>query len=887
MSGAVKRTSPPGKRRRTFWRSRSGRIVMAALIALGLFVFVWGCMALFFRVTAKKTAVSTGYAALPTVSFLWNDTPVNRSVVYANDIHMAFARESILPISGAGKVQAVISFPGEPEEKPQASWYVADTSGKEQTDEMPCEVTEYGGQSSNGSEFLMEFSVAEAMNAVKSPNPTGVGKVPAAEATLIIRISLGDKTVFAQTRLTRASQEEAQKRLNFVKGIQEKIWDTGHPESLSEYFEPDGEAAVNDLSHVTLHSSLQQISWNGLNTEKPSDVQWVVTDSNDVYTGLVAVYNMQTSRGDRTYRFRVREYFRVRSAQESAYLLDYDRRAQFCAGETGPLYTAQRVSLDVGDSDQNRNWIADPEGNYAAVVQADGVWQYSIRDQRFVRVYERPAYACGTENTIRLLGQNKDGTLVFSESGYESRGQKAGENGIRILVYDAESGVCEQKACVPFGFSAGVLQRMADVDIWYSISMEKVYARMGGYLYEVDLQRGDKKEGKPTVKLLSESLSKKTDQGYDLYTVDAAGGKLAYIADDGTLHVLTVEDGTEWVTKSSGTGQRVYPVGFIGEHLAVANVSDADKGKDFSQNNVEPAYEIGLYDENGALLQSYKPDGKWIVQAKTEQEMLHVRLAGRDGDVYTISGDDYITSNRTRKDAAVRIEHIKDEHLGKMSVLMVDSAAASEAGKAGTGSSPQKADSALPFVQASYEAVGTSIILQEEAKQFSETVTAEKYGLFYTGELKELTFSAADAVRNADANGGVVTGADGSLFWERGNRDLSYMIDANIWKMWGSDPKKIDGAGHLYEELSGDHSRHEVELPGCTLSEAMYFINHELPVFMTLPGGEKILIVGYTQMDVTYIDAKKSDPETKTVESAQEMWKGGVLSVFERNSEEP
>ena len=66
-----------------------------------------------------------------------------------------------------------------------------------------------------------------------------------------------------------------------------------------------------------------------------------------------------------------------------------------------------------------------------------------------------------------------------------------------------------------------------------------------------------------------------------------------------------------------------------------------------------------------------------------------------------------------------------------------------------------------------------------------------------------------------------------------------------------------------------------LQLTGCTLDEVLYYVSSNRPVIAMKDKEHAVLITGYDEAHVTYIDPSANKTVTTTLAKAEEMFKAG------------
>lgn len=162
--------------------------------------------------------------------------------------------------------------------------------------------------------------------------------------------------------------------------------------------------------------------------------------------------------------------------------------------------------------------------------------------------------------------------------------------------------------------------------------------------------------------------------------------------------------------------------------------------------------------------------------------------------------------------------------------------------------------------------------LYEKPKVFSvdEEEKTEAYLVYGYGELQGIFEKAGEAIVEADKYSGVVVSEEQEYVWVRGNRDLRYSIQGrdaylkNIREQLQAGTSAMD----VISELNGGKV---LDLTGCTAEELMYIINQGKPVIAMLDASNAIILTGYTENRITYMDTSSGGKYTVRPEKIEEM----------------
>ena len=164
--------------------------------------------------------------------------------------------------------------------------------------------------------------------------------------------------------------------------------------------------------------------------------------------------------------------------------------------------------------------------------------------------------------------------------------------------------------------------------------------------------------------------------------------------------------------------------------------------------------------------------------------------------------------------------------------------------------------------------------LREQPTTFSfdESAEEEQYLVYGYGELQGIYEKAADAIKQADLYSGVVVSNRQEYVWERGNRNLQHYITEkdDVLETMITQLKEGTAPVEVVKQAGDGNS---LDLTGCTVEELMYIIDQERPVIAMCSDKNAIILVGYTESTMTYIDVKSGERKTVSTEEIESMTK--------------
>ena len=548
--------------------------------------------------------------------------------------------------------------------------------------------------------------------------------------------------------------------------------------------------------------------------------------------------------------YKVREFFRVRydSYAKRGYLLDYDRTMEQIFDPTKKVLSEKGVLLGISEYDVP--YLNDKDGSIVSFVQADDLWSYNKETDEVSLVFSFAA----SENTdernltnqheIQLLEADGNGNVTFAVYGYMNRGEHEGQVGVAVYYYNVEQSSVEEKVFIPTDTSWGNAIHELGKLVYYSVDREMLYVLAGDTFYETNVEKEKTKE-------LVTGLTE------DHYVVSSDGRFLAYQSKSGEnganeLTIMNLSSGkTRTVTGKEG--ENIYPLGFVKNDFVYGTSRIEDAGQTAAGEDASPMYKVEIQNSKGKTVKTYEQKEIYILGAKMEKNRVILERAVRDGSIYTATAEEYISNNEEQKESNIYLDSYVTELKKKQMRLTYEDGIS------------DKEPKVLKPKQVMFENP-TTITFDYDKKE-------KQYYVYGYGKLQGSYEIAGDAIQKADSYGGVVVDQSQSYIWERGNRDLNYTIDHSDEVMAQLKAKLNEGASPI-EVMKELGSGTTLDLTGCTSEQLAYIINQGKPVIGIQKDGKAIILVGYTDTDIIYVDAASGERKTSTFEEMDALTAG-------------
>ena len=665
------------------------------------------------------------------------------------------------------------------------------------------------------------------------------------EYMLILTLQCDGKEVYYYTRIIRESGYHVQEAVDFVLDFHEKTFDKQQANSLATYLEPNTQEDNTSLQKVTIHSSLNQVSWadfTGERVEKPiPSIKEIGTSYNTIVLNYVL---MAAGENGEVEYYNVEEYYRVRYGNNRMYLLNYERTMnEIFRGESDRV-TANGISLGIRSKDVE--YKANEKGSVIAFVQEGELWSYSSDDNRLSKVYSfRGAEGIddrenNPQHDIKIIKIDETGSMDFVVYGYMNRGNHEGNTGIAVYHYDGVGNTIEEELFIPSDKSYEMLKAEWG-DIFYVSDGNVFYLLAGDSLYSINLYTRESK------KVLDHLEGGR-------YAVSETGRYIAWQDSDTLYNATTIKvmdlEGEEIREVQAGEGEYLQPIGFVQNDFIYGAARQGDVVVDSAGNTQFPMCRVQILDEKGEVVKDYAKDGYYITKAYVEDETIYLNRVYQNGAGAIPAEQDTIKNQQLEAERNITVDTSQLEQ--KQTIVEFTFAGDRE-----------------ELTEAPQIVVPKEILVKEDRSVTLNTdAKQEIYYVYSAGKIVKATPFVAEAVTTADSSMGVVIGDKQKYIWRRGRKTSQAVVgdvtidesqtgtnatarcltailqtegismDVEGLLTQGETPKQI-----LTEALSDDKV---IDLTGCNVEQVLYYVNLKTPVYAVV-NNEAMLIVGYDE----------------------------------------
>lgn len=795
--------------------------ILTAVFIAAVFIFSY-----FTNKGSDNMTADMGAATYPQVTFAFDGYALNSMPGYAKEMEIPAVRDMIIPVRDQ-RLELDI--------KPHGNQIKS---------------LDYQVFSLNGKDELLKSSI-------KKPGKTETLELDgdnllAEERVLRMVMHLdGGRDIYFYTRIVDAAGKNVLESLDYVSNFHENALKKVEGAGVGKALEPSEEGDNTTFHHVTIHSDYNHVTWGELAPVVEGGERWSVTEVNQTSMSVMLEY-MVRCKGEENEDdlYKVREFFRVRhiSNANQTYLLDYDRTMDQIFDPARKVLSEKGVLLGIAD--YQTPYLVNKDGTIVSFVQADELWSYNKTKDEVSLVFSfASAENTDTRNVtarhqIRLLNVDDNGNVTFAVYGYMNRGEHEGEVGVAVYYYDVEKSSVNEKVFISTDESYGATIHELGKLVYYNMEHDLLYVIADGTFYKFDVAN-EKEE--ILVKNLKENQ----------YVVSDDGHMVAYQVqeekeEDVKIKVLNLSSGKERMVESK-KGESVHPLGFMGNDFVYGVAKTEDAGQSVSGETVIPMYKVEIQNSKSKIVKTYEVENVYILSAVFDDNMITLKRATRSGETYTSIAEDYITNNEEKKESNIYLESYATELKETQMRLRYED-----------GISDKEPKTLKP----------KQVLLEKPI-----TVTLDKseenhrYYVYGYGELQGIYDRAGDAIARANAYSGVVVSEEQQYIWERGNRDLKYSIDEadgmieNIRSRLNAGTAPMD----VMEEISDGNG---LDLTGCAVEDLLYIINQNKPVIAMLDAGNAVILVGYTDSTVTYVDAASGERRSVPIQEMNTMTAG-------------
>ncbi len=660
------------------------------------------------------------------------------------------------------------------------------------------------------------------------------------EYLLTITLLCNGEEIHYYTRIIRAFDWHVEDSIDFAMNFHTVTFRPERASEIAMYLEPNSEGDNTTLQKVTIHSSMNQVTWGDFQGEVLKDPIPSIKELGSASNVILLNYVVAASGEEgETEFYNVEEYYRLRysTLNDRMYLLDYERTMEEVFRGSGDNLTDTGLLLGIRNGDVS--YMTNEDGSIVSFVQDGDLWSYNSSTNQLSLVYSFRGIegfsdrANNREHDIRIIKIDESGSVDFVVYGYMNRGTYEGQTGIGLFHYDRMANTVEEVLFVQSDQTYQLLK-----ETWGQL----FYVSEEGYFYmiaEGDFYRIRLADG--------ESAVLRSGQREDSYAVSGDGRYVAFGEKDNEIIVMDLEGEKQWQVTGSPS-ELLRPIGFVESDFVygIAQRTQEEFG--------ELLYKVIIMDKSQTVIKEYEKAGYYITDAYVEDDTVFLERAWMEGNVLTAVEPDAIKSHEIASSRNVQVEMVREGAKQTQVTLKM--------GKELVKTAPQ---------------VLTPKEVVQEEKKVARLDTRPVEGCYYVyarGNVVLSTEKVGEAIDTADVWAGAVLDGSQRYIWRRG-RDASMSMAAEIplgqeelsesagnmerclkallkYEGINLDVASLLASGQEPEQILADAMPEALvlNLHGLTVSQALYYVNQSCPVLALGEGQEPVLIVGYDERNL-------------------------------------
>lgn len=691
------------------------------------------------------------------------------------------------------------------------------------------------------------------------------------EYLLVLTIKNDEREVYYYTRIMQPEGCNEEDILDFAQYFHKTALsdDAG---DLATYIEPDPYTTSEDLSHVTINSSLSQVAYGTFDGKQVGDVRVSLTDISTNYITLTFNYLLTRKNDDKSEYYTCSEDFRIRYTADRIYLLAYDRTMEQLLDEDSVVI--KNNLLNIGITDPNVQYLSNETGTIVSFVQNGSLYEYNQTDRKMKEIFtfvDNPTDSRLTydQHQVLLLNIDESGTMDYVVYGYMNSGNHEGQCGINLFHYDAINDVSTEQVFITTSSSYQILNANFS-ELLYETADNDFYIMVNGTLLYMSL---------------NELTTKELMTGLDdaQYAVSGSRRYLAWM-DEATvaeaIHIMDLETGSSFDIKAN-EGEVLKPLAFIEDDFIYGAVKKNDIMVDGAGSTIYPMYKLtisGISTGKAYEQKTYQKSGYYINNIDLQSYTIYLdRIKiDADGTILPVE-EDTIKNSVGEQNKAVPINTAMDDVKQQVVIFSM---------------TPLEEDEKLGKVD--YEMTG--LVLADESRTVSvaSATSSTQYFVYVGSKVSLATDDLISAIAEADANMGIVLDNEPKYVWKRGRK--SYQNTITGIAVGSSDSEASGMARALSAMLVHEGENVQVhnliesgetpisilsrtlkgydilDLTGASLTQVLYYVNLGNPVYAYTGDDTAVLIVGYDAANIIYFDPMTNTNSKMGLSDAQEYF---------------
>lgn len=792
-------------------------------------------------------------ATLPVVTTQYNGIDINRMYGYVKDMDLSCMRDSITPLMSGRRMKLDIDT------------YGATVLG------IAYEVRAVDSgrliEDTTIENFFVDARHIESDIVIKDLIENNK------EYEFILKLELANGALIKYyTRIISPEEYHISDKLEYVSDFSNRTFNKAAAEELTMYLEPSSQGDNTTFGKVDIHSNFNQVTWGDLRPLKVTDPIITVKELSSMTGSFIVDYYVSTTDEEDIKYYKVKEFYRVRYSKERMYLLDYERTMDQIYVDEKTSYTDNNIMLGISSEDVA--FKESDDGKNIAFVQQGRLYKYDTANNSiaylfgFFDTFTEDMRMMNDNHKIKIMNVDEAGNILFLVYGYINRGIHEGESGVSAYYYDAAVNTIEELAYIGSSHAPDLLIKEVE-KLSYMSNDGVLYELIGKKLYGI---RAESRNYEIIADNLTEGSYLISDNNR---MVAWQVGKSTKDADELILMNLDTARKTPIKVLSSET---ITPIGFMGEDLIYGVARKSYMAKDRMGNPILPMYQVNIFNETEGKLMTYQQPDIYIYEGEVNGNLitLHRMIRDEDGNFEETTNDQIMSAEDVNATKNI-LSSINSERYEKLSVIKMDKNIDAQSMKH------------LRPKTVLYE--GTREIKLKQDEDTDQYIVYGKYGAdsFYA--------EANAALTRAYDISGIVMDEHGRYLWKKTSRSTKNQIMA-ITQNNASESRSslavcldtmleyegivrnsqymLSQGQSVLEILKNALPDYEIlDLTGCTIDMVLYYVNQDIPVLVMLENDESVLIVGFNETNLVFMDPNAEELYKIPTEEGVELIKQG------------
>ena len=814
-----------------------------AIIQIVVFAILFGAALFYFNYTSTagkiETSAEMNQATLPVVYIRLGDQNVNELHGYIEEMDESLVKDTLTPVESSEDLSVFV---------------------KEYNNTITS--VSYELKNANGNEVIQKGAVKDVVEEkggvianISWKNPLELNKDYTLKLTLKPDGGVGTSYY---TRVRYVENAHIQEFLEFVTFFHDTTLIPEKAETeLAVYMESNAEQANNSLSDVTIKSSMESLTFAGLDPKQEGQMQMSIQELDEDGISIETYYILSAENGKKQKEYYyVTEYYRIRYGEERMYLMDFQRHQEAYFNPQLIDSGKNAFKLGIGTS-QGIQIVTNSDQKKMAMVRQKQLWYYDYKTVSMTKVFSfRQDDAVEARNDynqhdIKIIRMEEDGEIIFAVYGYMNRGRHEGTCGIALYRFDPNEETIEELLYVSSDSTYQSLKEDVEQVLYYN-EKNQFFFLMDGKVYQVNIDTKNKK-------VIAKNVNSTS-------VVASANGSILAIQDNANAYkntkiVLWNLDTSKKHTIKSSSNTKLKNIGFVGENLLYGIAKNSDLEKKESEEAIFPMYMIKMCDSNMKESVTYKKNGIYVSAAEIDGQALTLSRVKKSGTGYEeTTADIMIRKEDTDSTGLLFSLSYSAERYNQLYLVFPNNI----------------------YITTAPDVMNTREILFDDYRTITvqnTTSSAVKYYVYKNGKVLSSYAKAGNAIKVAAEKGGDVLGSNQQYIWQFGNTPAYAGFASEVDTIQARNVKDSKNACMAmilqYENIKGSYTdlvlknlsmegllneylgNRAVNMTGATLDQVLYYVGKNSPVIAKVKEDYYILITSYNGTHIRYTDPVK------------------------------